>query len=153
MTGHLKKSPKAEKKSFNIMETICCRAAKYFCSLGATQNLSRSPSLMLRLIYLHRFTSFGVILWGRKSCCCCICSFPSHFTQIRAHGRRDLLAIFWVFMKTLPHFQSTKTRPLICVSLRPRIRISHIPRRQQKARPLPKNVINISYCMQHRRMR
>lgn len=43
-----------------------------------------------------------------KLCCCCICSFPSHFAQIRAQGRRDLLAIFWVFMKTLPHFQSRK---------------------------------------------
>lgn len=49
------------------METIWYRAAKYFCSLWATQNLSRSPSLMLRLIYLHRFTSFGVILWGKKN--------------------------------------------------------------------------------------
>lgn len=29
----------------------------------------------------------------------------------------------------------------------------HIPKWKQKARPLPKNVINISYCMQHRRMR
>lgn len=97
------------------------------------------------------------LLWchsvGKKSCCCCICSFPSHFTQIRAHGRRDLLAIFWVFMKTLPHFQSRKKRPLICVSWRSRIRISHIPKWKQKARPLPKNVINISYRMQHRRMR
>lgn len=31
--------------------------------------------------------------------------------------------------------------------------ISHIPKWKQKARPLPKNVINISCCMQHRRMR
>lgn len=97
------------------------------------------------------------LLWchsvGKKSCCCCICSFPSHFTQIRAHRRRDLLAIFWVFMKTLPHFQSAKKRPLICVSWRLLIRISHNPKWKQKARPLPKNVINISYCMQHRRMK
>lgn len=35
---------------------------------------------------------------------CCARPFPSHFAQIRAHGRRDLLAIFWVFMKSLPHF-------------------------------------------------
>lgn len=53
------------RKSFNIVETICNRAVKYFCSLWATQNLSRSPSWMLRLICLHRFTSFGVILLGR----------------------------------------------------------------------------------------
>lgn len=64
----------------------------------------------------------------KKSCCCCIWSFPSHFTQIRAHERRDLLAIFCVFLKTLPHFQSRKKRPLICLSLRPRIRISHTPK-------------------------
>lgn len=90
----------------------------------------------------------------KKSCCCCVCSFPSHFTQIQAHGRRDLLAIFWVFMKTLPHFQSRKKRPLVCVSLRPQIRISHIPKWKQKARPLPKKiVISRSYCTQHRRMR
>lgn len=61
MSGELENLPKP-KKYFNIVETICCRAAKYFCSLWATQNLSRSPSLMLRLLYLHRFTSFGVIL-------------------------------------------------------------------------------------------
>lgn len=76
------------------------------------------------------------LLWchsvGKISCCCCICSFPSHFTQIRAHGRRDLLAIFWVFMKTLPHFQSRNKRPLICVSWRSQIRISHISRNENK---------------------
>lgn len=53
------------------------------------------------------------LLWchsegGKKSCCRYICSFPSHFSQIRARGRWDLLAIFCVFMKTLPHFQSRK---------------------------------------------
>lgn len=61
LTGELENLPKP-KYSFNILETICYRAAKYFCSLWAIQNLSRSPSLMLRLVYLHRFTSFGVIL-------------------------------------------------------------------------------------------
>lgn len=80
-----------------------------------------------------------VSFWRKKfSCCLYICSFPSHFSQIRAHGRRDLLAIFWVFVKTLPHFQSRKKRPLICVSWRLQIRISHIPKWKQKARPLPK---------------
>lgn len=104
------------------------------------------------------FTPFGVILSdlknndnSNKSCCCCICHFPSHFTQIRAHGRRDLLAIFWVFMKLLPHFQSRKNRPLARLSWRSQIRISRIPACKQKARPLPKNVINISCCMLRRR--
>lgn len=63
MTGKSEKLAKPTKKSFSIVETICYWAAKYFCSLWATQNLSRSPSLMLRLFYLHRFTSFGVIVW------------------------------------------------------------------------------------------
>lgn len=89
----------------------------------------------------------------KKSCCCWICSFPSHFTQIQAHGRRDLLVIFWVFMKALPHFHGREKRPFVRVSPRPRIRISHIPKWKQKARPLPKNLINRSDCTQHRRMR
>lgn len=62
LTGELQNLPKPKKKSFNIVETIWYRAAKYFCSLWAIQNLSKSTSLMLRLVCLHRFTSFSVIL-------------------------------------------------------------------------------------------
>lgn len=89
------------------------------------------------------------LLWchceGKCSCCRCTRSFPSHFSQIWAHGRRDLLAIFWVFVETLPHFQSQKEGPLVCVSCRSRIHISRIPKWKQKARPLPKNVIDVSH--------
>lgn len=50
-------------------------------------------------------------------------------------------------------FSKQRKRPLIWVSWRLQIRISHIPIWKQKARPLPKNVINISYCEQHRRLK
>lgn len=128
------------------METIC----KVFLFIMSDSKLVKiafidAASYLPPPFYLLWCHSVG----GKKSCCCWICSFPSHFTQIRAHGRRDLLAIFWVFMKTLPHFQSRKKGPFICVSWRLQIRITHTPKWKQKARPLPKNVINISYCMQH----
>ena len=64
---------------------------------------------------LHRCcvsSTSTVFLWchsvKKNSCRCSTGPFPSHFAQIRAHGRRDLLAILWVFMKSLPHFQSRK---------------------------------------------
>lgn len=122
MTGELEKSPQRGKNLFNIVETICYRAAKYFCSLWATQNLS--SSLMLRLICLL-LVSFCREEKKNHAAAVAFAPFLLIFTQIRAHGRRDLLAIFWVFMKTLPHFQSRKNRALICVSWRvcSRIRI------------------------------
>lgn len=148
------------------MERIWYRAAKCFCSLWATQNLSISPSLMLQLIYLHRF----YLLWchyvrGVKSCCCCICSFPSHFTQIRGpRTTRPSCHFLGLYENASSFSKQTKKKREKKKNVRSfafrRVRADpphyHILSRGENKRHdhfQKKNVINISYCVQQHRRR
>ncbi|MED6246005.1 hypothetical protein ATANTOWER_011632 [Ataeniobius toweri] len=103
-----KKSPtKAKGNSFQYGENDLTRSCRVFLFIMSDSKLVQiafidAASCLPPPFYLPRCHS--VRNYSCRRCCCCICPFLSHFAQIRAHGRRDLPVIFWVFMKSLPHF-------------------------------------------------
>lgn len=131
--------------AFSMVKTIWHEAVKCFCSLWATQNLSRSSSSMLRLVYLRRFTSLGVILRETIHAV----AFDPFFLVLLKSGPTDdetFLPFSGSLWNRFLIFQSsakTSARPDSVAS--PRIRMSQTPKWKQKARPLPENIINISF--------
>ena len=132
-----RKSPQGENNLFNIIETI----EKCLCSLWATQNLFQivfiDAASCLPPPSHQSFCGGGDEKWCRGR----VRSFPSHFTEIRARGRRDLLAIFWVFVQPLPHFHGSERTS---APRRPRIRMSLVssPNENKRHDRFRANVIN-----------
>lgn len=112
---------------------------------------------MLRLIYRRRFTSFGVILLrGKNNAAVALAPFLLILLKSGAHGRRDLLAILWVFLKMLPHFQSIHKKN--SAHLRgvaftdPHIAYPEMKNNKKDTTTSQrKNIINISCCMRRGR--
>lgn len=133
--------------AFSMVKTIWHEAVKCFCSLSATQNLSRSPSSMPRLVYLRRFTSLGVIPW--ETIHAVAAALAPFFLILLKSGPTDdetFLPFSGSLWNRFLIFQSrakTSARPGSVAS--PRIRMSQTPEWKQKARPLAENIINISF--------
>lgn len=127
------------------METIWNRAVKYFCSSRATQNLSRSPSLMLTVdfLYLHRFACFSVFLWGKQIMLLLhsILSF-SFYSNPGPRTMRHSCHFLGLY-ENASSYSKQKNRPLICLRC---VHRSTYPEMKTKGTATSKNVFNTSYC-------